>query len=131
MKKPTQQSAATFGKHGGIIGGIYQLKTHKDVATVNERMGICWMKDRLKRGDLLLCTKVAGDHYYSYILLTQYANAWKGIPGSQFGAYNFGVDPVHKVDRETVELLAAGESFHFEKTVKIDCTPDFLKPKAA
>ncbi len=22
MNKPTQQSAATFGKHGGIIGGI-------------------------------------------------------------------------------------------------------------
>lgn len=131
MGKPTEQATARFGKNGGIIGGVYQLKTHKDVESVNGRMGDCWMKGRLKRGDLLLCTQNSGDHFYSYILLRQYSNGWQGIPGAEFGAYDFTVDPVHKVDNATRELLAAGKVFSFEETVKIDHTPDFLKPKVA
>lgn len=105
-------------------GGVYEVTSPK---AANGAMGGCWMKGRLKKGDLLLCTGHSGDYFHNFILLKTYSNGWEGITGSEFGAYGSIGKLVHTVGDRDFDTLVKGEFVDFEETKKIDHTPAFLK----
>jgi hypothetical protein len=71
---------------GAQIGVLYRVMTDADCA----RVGLCWMKGRLRIGDYALCLEHAGDCFYEYMLIERIANGWRGYPQATFGAYVFG-----------------------------------------
>lgn len=90
---------------GAIEGALYRIG-----ADDLDRVGSCWMKGRLKIGDLVLCIKHSGGCFYDYILVTEYANpSIQGIPGSMFGAYTLGKKEA-ELNYKDFHLVAAGES---------------------
>lgn len=67
---------------GNRIGGIYVL-TEWDLT----RTGYSWMRGRLHKGDIVMCTRHSGDCFYDYILLEIGTNFIRGILESRFGSY--------------------------------------------
>ncbi len=105
-------------------GGVYEVE---DAGYANSRIGNCWMAGRLKKGDLLLCLEHAGDCFHNFMLIEKTNNAWRGIPGSKFGAYSGLAKPLGTVDDATYDALRTGEWINFRHTVTVDTTPPFLK----
>jgi hypothetical protein len=88
-----------------VPGVLYRVRHEADT----QRVGHCWMRGRLKAGDLVLCMAHAGDHFYDYILVEEYANGLKGLPNSRFGAYQLGERDKIELTAREFHLLAAGE----------------------
>lgn len=78
-------------RKGADIGSIY-IFSQEDID--NYSVGDCWMKTRLKPGDICMCIKHSGDCFNTYILLEDKGNGIKGISGSAFGAYVLCSDPL-------------------------------------
>lgn len=87
------------------------------------RVGYCWMRGRLKVGDIVLPLRHSGDCFYDYVLaeggdwLTLGKNpnvpAFRRIVQDTFGAYQIGdLLSVQPTDREW-HLLMAGETVNF------------------
>lgn len=79
------------------------------------RVGNCWMRGRLKEGDLIFSMGHSGDCFWTYCLVEHDVftvhgqGLYKLIPESSFGAYVLGeLYPSQPTDRE-VHLLLAGE----------------------
>lgn len=89
---------------GAEIGTVYRVSVAD-----NDRVGNCWMKGRLKDGDLILCKAHSGDCFFDYVLIDDtYSNGWKAILKSEFGAYFLG-KPVAKLPRSEFDKLMCGE----------------------
>lgn len=88
----------TICNHGqvhphGIVGNLWRIKTPETV-----RIGHCFLKGRLKKGDLFLCIDHSGDCFQDYIFVEEYSNCLIGKKEWSFGSYGIG-------DSEKVELL--------------------------
>jgi hypothetical protein len=88
---------------GASIGSIYKVSPDDF-----SRVGNCWMKGRLKDGDLILCIEHSGDHFFDYVLIIPYANGMRAALGSQFGAYTLG-EEIKNLPSRDFHLLMAGE----------------------
>lgn len=105
----------TWRSGGHDVGTVVRL-SEKD----NGRVGYCWMRGRLKDGDLAVAVAHAGDCFWSYELLecvgflgNSEQRGYRLIPGSKFGAYTLGQPAVELTAREK-HLLLAGESVPLE-----------------
>ena len=97
-------------RSGNLVGRIYHL-SERDI----ERIGHCWMEDRLLVGDICLCIEHSGDCFYDYILLDVISNQIMGLPESMFGAYCFEGPPLKwKPTQKEFHLLNAGERLYSE-----------------
>ena len=96
-----QTSPCGRGQHHphGLVGNLWRIRDADSV-----RVGDCFLKGRLKTGDLFLCVEHSGDCFQNYVFVEEYANCLIGKPALRFGSYGIG-------DAEQVEL-ANGE---FEK----------------
>lgn len=97
---------------GGVHTGELYVIRPEDFG----RVGNCWMKGRLKDGDLIIATGHSGDCFWTYCLVehgsvnVEGRQLYKVIPESSFGAYVLGEPyPSQPTERE-VHLLLAGES---------------------
>lgn len=86
------------------LGQIYEI-----IEEDFHRVGDCWMKNRLLVGDLVLCHKHSGDHFYDYIVLKKFDNGLRGICQSDFGAYSFHKESNITLAARDFHLLMAGE----------------------
>lgn len=93
---------------GNFVGRIYKLD-----ATDMTRVGDCWMRGRLKVGDLALCIHQSGDCFFNYILLESTLNSIRGIPQSKFGSYCFGGEMMDwEPTEDEIKILHSGEYMH-------------------
>lgn len=90
---------------GNSIGSAYLIK-RQDV----DRVGNCWMKGRLRVGDVVLCKQHSGDCFYDYILLEIFGNGVRGLGQVNFGSYTFSTELKWKPTEREFHLLCAGES---------------------
>ena len=91
-------------RDGGDIGSVYVLDEH-----ALSRVGDCWLKDRLKVGDVVLCVALSGDCFNNYVLLRIFYNGLMIIPESKFGAYVFSGKTVWQPSKKEFCLLLAEE----------------------
>jgi hypothetical protein len=93
-------------RKGSKSGSVFVL-SEDDLS----RVGSCWMRGRLRIGDVCMCIKHSGDCFNDYILLQMYDNAIRGIPGSEFGAYVFYSDPLNwRPTPEEFDIIRVGGS---------------------
>ncbi len=74
------------------------------------RMGNCWLRGRIFKGDIAMVTSHSGDCFFQFILIERFANGTKLHAKSEFGAYA-GVGEPSKMQLTAREyhLLSAGE----------------------
>ncbi len=101
-------------------GGIIYRVDDADIA--NGKIGNCWMKGRLHKGDLVLETHQTGQNFYNYVLIRQIANGFEFCEGSRFGAYGTPGTEVSKINKEQgVALLKDGFlPFAKEKSLEVE-----------
>lgn len=87
----------------------------------NRRVGQCWMRGRLKEGDIIMCLEHAGDCFYNYALVRPNKSknesivtrdgkqVYQLIEGSRFGAYQLGTPHDWQPSTREFHLLMAGE----------------------
>lgn len=101
----------TGGHHPGLVLVVRQ----EDLG----RVGNCWMKGRLKVGDIIMCISHSGDCFWNYMLLEHMgmdgfkkpaANVYRLIEGAKFGAYSLGAPSLLQPTTREMHLLLAGES---------------------
>lgn len=102
-----QQGQGRVGWHkNNNVGEIFLIRNAKEA---NARIGNCWMKNRLRRDDLVLCVAHTGDGFHDYILLEKGGNFIRALMGSRFGAY--GIQGGKKVatleEADFVELVSS------------------------
>ena len=90
-------------------GDVFRVE-HPVVAS--RRIGDCWMRGRLKKGDLVLCVDHTGDGFHDYILLEVGMNFIKAVSGSRFGAYGMaGSQKITKLEEaDFLELLSKSDN---------------------
>ena len=101
-----QTSPCGIGEHHphGMVGNLWRINNPYSV-----RVGDCFLKGRLKNGDLFLCTEHSGDCFQTYIYVKEYENCLVAEPKWNFGSYGIGdSEKVELTDRE-FEMLKAGE----------------------
>ena len=69
----------------GLVGKLWKIN---DPTTV--RIGDCFLKGRLKTGDLFLCIKHSGDCFQTYVYIESHYNCWKPKMEYSFGSYGIG-----------------------------------------
>jgi hypothetical protein len=96
---------------GGVAPGQLFVVHAQDFG----RVGHCWMKGRLKDGDLIMSIGLSGDCFWTYCLVENHSTNMYGrqqyrlIKESSFGAYTIGeLYGFQPTDREA-HLLQAGE----------------------
>jgi hypothetical protein len=72
----------------GLVGKLWRIVTP---ATV--RIGDCFLRGRLLKGDLFLGVEHAGDCFQNYAYVKEYANKWV-LTEHRFGSYGIG-DAIH------------------------------------
>ena len=80
----------THGNRGqrhprGLVNNIWRIK---DPETV--RMGHCFLKGRIKEGDLFMCIKHSGDCFQTYCFVEEYSNCLIVKERWSFGSYGIG-----------------------------------------
>lgn len=96
---------------GGHYPGLVLVLREEDFAQVSN----CWMKGRLKAGELIMCTKHAGDYFWYYALLehvgknTHNKEIYKLNLRSEFGAYVLGETTSYQPTHREFHLLMAEE----------------------
>lgn len=87
-----QTSPCGRGQHHprGVVGKIWKIITPDSV-----NVGDCFLKGRLKAGDLFLCTQHSGDFFQEYIFINtqQFLDGHKylvGLPQHTFCSYGVG-----------------------------------------
>lgn len=106
------------GHHEGLIVRI-------GPRDLENRVGNCWMKDRLKVGDLAMAIRLSGDCFWEYQLIDH--EAWTSAPGrsvmkrgyrlipeSNFGAYVLGTPIAIQPTARERHLMLAGDKIHLE-----------------
>jgi hypothetical protein len=102
---------------GAYVGQVVKISNAD-----NQRVGNCWMKNRLRDGDLAIVTAHSGDSFYSYNLLEHefylYKNGeskkgYKLADGAKFGAYVLGKEFEFQPNMKEYHLIMAGESVSF------------------
>jgi hypothetical protein len=93
---------STGGHHPGLVLTL----SENDL----ERVGNCWMRGRLRAGDVVMCMEHSGDCFWNYALLECFANGYRLIAGSKFGAYTLGTPHEWQPTTREFHLLMAGES---------------------
>lgn len=88
----------------GLVGGLWKIKTPESVKT-----GHCFMRDRLKEGDLWLGIAHTGDCFQTYMYVEDYANCFVGRPKWTFGSYGIGDSEEVDLPEGGPDLLKAGE----------------------
>lgn len=90
----------------GYVGRLFRVNNPNTI-----RVGHCFMRGRIKHGDLVLCVAHTGDWFQDYIFVAEYENGWKGLPNYRFGSYGIGdaerLDLILKDSQ--IELLKEGE----------------------
>jgi hypothetical protein len=94
------------------------------------RVGNCWMRGRLKKGDLAIAIQQSGDCFWTYALLKHDSvdirnrPLYQIIPEARFGAYVLGTPyPYQPTEREG-HLLLAGEMIPL--SAQVDAGTKFL-----
>lgn len=112
----------------GLVGKLWRINNPDSV-----RVGDCFLKGRLKKGDLFLCIAHSGDCFQHYIYVEEYSNCLIGNPKWRFGSYGIGdSDPV---DLENgafdilrgggrIELVFSLRSLHFYVEAALEATTD-------
>jgi hypothetical protein len=100
---------------GAHVGQVVALS-----ARDNARIGHCWMRGRLRDGDLAIVVRHSGDGFWTYRLLEGGAHCTNGhtpgvaaysvCRGSDFGAYVCGIPTELQPTERQMHLLLAGES---------------------
>lgn len=75
------------GWGGNLAQGNLILVTSEEDC---QRVGNCWMKGRLRVGDVIMVIEHSGDCFYDFCLVEVYSNSIKALTGTQFGAYSLG-----------------------------------------
>lgn len=107
----TNESFQTATVHELDAGGK-SVKTHPHI--LEDRVGDCWAKGRLKPGDILLCDELTGDCFYNWYLIdyTNFSNKegvhMKLVP-YPFGAYSMESIKLEGFTQRDYGLLLAGE----------------------
>ncbi len=101
-----QTSPCGRGQHH-LHGYVEKLFRISDPRTV--RIGDCFLKGRIKKGDLFLCTKHSGDCFQDYIFVEEYGNGFRGKPEWRFGSYGIGDSEVVEITEREFQLLKIGE----------------------
>jgi hypothetical protein len=104
---------STGGHSTGLFVRIEQIDFNQ--------VGICWMRGRLREGDLAMAVSHAGDGFWMYQLVYHEAflgmsnrRGYRLIPQSEFGAYALGQPYRVQPTTREVHLLLAGEYIHLE-----------------
>lgn len=102
--------------------GLLLVIAEKDFS----RVGNCWMKGRLKVGDLILCMKHAGDCFWKYAIVENHftlastgRQGYLLVAASAFGAYTLGTPYEFQPTTREFHLLMAGE------TISLDSQADW------
>lgn len=89
----------------GYLRHLFRLGDPDEV-----RIGHCFMRGRLRRGDLVLCLKHSGDCFQDYFAVEQCGGSLKGLPGIRFGSYGVdGAEDLGRLSERNAALLLAGE----------------------
>jgi len=99
----------TIGNRGGrhphgMVGVLWQINNPDSVY-----VGDCFLKGRLKKGDLFLCTGHTGDCFQDYMFVKEYGNGLKAFPEWTFGSYGIGDSTKFKLFEGELELLKNGK----------------------
>lgn len=92
-------------RDGNSIGTLYTLEKN-DLS----RIGDCWLKGRLRAGDVILCVAHSGDCFNDYVLINPFLNGLNAILGSEFGAYVLGKKLNWQPSKKEYHLLMAGKT---------------------
>ena len=92
-----QTSPCGAGQHHphGLVGVLWRIRDPDSV-----RIGHCFMRGRLRAGDLWLGVAHTGDCFQTYMHVEEYANGWLAFAERTFGSYGIG-------DAESVDIPAA------------------------
>ncbi len=97
------------GDHGP--GLVLEIQTY-DVE--RDRVGHCWMKGRLRAGDIIMCMQHAGDCFWQYAILecvaTYPGHKYRLVRESTFGAYTLGAPTAWQPSEQDFHNLMAGNS---------------------
>ncbi len=100
-----QTSPCGRGEHHphGLVGKLWRINNPDTV-----RVGNCFLKGRLKKGDLFLCVRHTGDCFQQYIYVEEYTNRWVSRPQWNFGSYGIGDSAPVSTPNGAFELLRDG-----------------------
>jgi len=70
----------------GLVGFLWKISNPASI-----KMGSCFMRGRLKKGDLWLGIAHSGDCFQTYMFVEEYANCLIGRPEITFGSYGIGM----------------------------------------
>jgi hypothetical protein len=101
-----QTSPCGRGQHHphGLVGRLWRVKNPNTV-----RIGDCFLKGRLKTGDLFLCIEHSGDCFQDYIYVKEFGNGIQCQAKWNFGSYGIGdADPID-LPRGVFEKLREGK----------------------
>ena len=71
--------------HHGLVGALWLINDPDSV-----HIGQCFLKGRLKKGDLFVCSDHSGDCFQDYFYVKQYSIQLEGHPEWTFGSYGIG-----------------------------------------
>ncbi len=92
----------------GLVGNLWQIS---DPASVN--IGHCFLRGRLLKGDLFLCTAHSGDYFQTYVYVVKEWRQYRLVPEQTFGAYGIGDSlDVNLAPEKVMELLSEGRTRH-------------------
>ena len=84
----------------GLVGNLWRIH---DPATIN--IGHCFLRGRLIKGDLFLCTEHSGDFFQTYVYVKQEWKQYLLQPEYSFGAYGIGDSSRVEVTAEDMHTL--------------------------
>jgi len=89
----------------GMVGNMWRIKNPE---SVNSRMANCFLRGRLKKNDLFLCTRHSGDCCQDYIFIKEYSNCYIAKPEWRFGSYGIGDAKKIKISSNDFKKLKNG-----------------------
>lgn len=125
----------SWRRDGAVFGRVFRLR-HADL----DRVGHCWMRGRLREGDLVMPVKPSGDCFFDYELLEggftlhdggRQGPGYRWCRGGRFGAYSCGVPLEEQPTREERLLLFAGKPTFFSDRPDVEAELGRLRERQA
>jgi len=88
----------------GYVGCLFRIDNPDSI-----QVGDCFLKGRLKKGDLFLCTAHSGDCFQEYTFVREYSNGMELCKNYSFGSYGIGDSVKFTLTRKEFHLLLFGE----------------------
>jgi hypothetical protein len=92
----------------GLVGNVYRIVKPESI-----NIGHCFLRGRLKAGDLFYCQEHAGDRFQNYVYIWEGWNQLIYQPEHRFGAYGIGDSVKVSIPADLIDRMVMGEYIQF------------------